>query len=325
MSIEAVNPGYYADFGGLERLKGAAHADDPAAVRAAARQFESLFTRMMLKTMREASLAEGMGDSEQTRFYQDMYDQQLSVVLSQGRGLGLADLLVEQLARTGLARPADGVAASSAGDAPGASVAPTAAAAPAATPAAAAATASAVAAPATAATPAQQAEFVRAMTPLAEAAGRRLGVAPETVLAHAALESGWGRHVPAADGRSSFNFFGIKAQRGWNGAALAATTTEFDAAGARRVDAAFRGYDSAAAGVADYAGLLAGNARYAGALNTGADVGAFASALQRGGYATDPDYVRKLVATAATVRELQARHDLKSTAARPTTRVEGSA
>jgi flagellar protein FlgJ len=321
MSIEAVNPGYYADFGGLERLKGAAHADDPAAVRAAARQFESLFTRMLLKTMREASLGDGMGDSEQTRFYQDMYDQQLSVVLSQGHGLGLADLLVEQLARTGLTRPTDAAAATSAG---AATTAPTATAAPAAAAPTAAAPA-AVAPAAAAATPAQQADFIRAMTPLAEAAGRRLGVAPETVLAHAALESGWGRHVPAADGRSSFNYFGIKAQRGWNGGALAATTTEFDAAGARQVDAAFRGYDSAAAGVADYAGLLAGNARYAGALNTGADVGAFASALQRGGYATDPDYVRKLIATAATVRELQARHDLKSSGAVPTTRSEGSA
>ncbi|MFO1401170.1 MAG: glucosaminidase domain-containing protein [Steroidobacteraceae bacterium] len=303
MSIEAINPGYYADFGGLERLKGAAHADDPAAVRAAARQFESLFTRMMLKTMREASLADGMGDSEQTRFYQDMYDQQLSVVLSQGRGLGLADLLVEQLARTGLARPAEGTATPAAAAAPGANAMP--------------ATATA--------TPAQQAEFVRAMTPLAEAAGRRLGVAPETVIAHAALESGWGRHVPATAGRSSFNLFGIKAQHGWNGAAVAAATTEFDAAGPRRVAAAFRGYDSAAAGVADYTGLLAGNPRYAGALDTGADTHAFASALQRGGYATDPDYVRKLVATAATVRELQARQDLKSTAAMPTTRAEGPA
>lgn len=302
MAVEAVNPGYYADFGGLERLKGAAHADDPAAVRAAARQFESLFTRMLLKTMREASLGDGMGDSEQTRFYQDMYDQQLSVVLSQGRGLGLAELLVQQLQRTGLAPTAPAAAAGVAGSAAAPATAPT-----------------------TAASPAQQADFIRAMTPLAEAAGRRLGVAPETVIAHAALESGWGRHVPAADGNPGFNFFGVKAQAGWNGAAVSAATTEFDAAGAQRVTADFRGYESAAAGVADYVGLLAGNSRYAGALNTGGDVAAFASALRRGGYATDPDYVRKLVATAATVRDLQARHGLKSTGGMPTTSGEGSA
>jgi flagellar protein FlgJ len=297
VSTPAIDPTYYADFSGLEQLKGAARQDDPAAIRAAARQFESLFTHMLLKTMREASLAEGLGDSEQTRFYQDMYDQQLAVAMSQGRGLGLADLLVEQLMRTGLARPAAASAAQPA---------------------------TAIAAPA-AASAAQQADFVRAMTPLAEAAGRRLGVAPETVIAHAALESGWGRHVPAAGGQSSFNYFGVKAQGGWNGAALSSATTEFDAAGAQRSNADFRRYDSAAAGVADYVGLLAGNSRYAGALNTGADVAAFAGALQRGGYATDPDYVRKLIATAAAVRDLQARQALKSSGEVPTTGGEGSA
>lgn len=308
MSVEAVNPGFYADLGSLERLRGAVRADDPAAVRAAARQFESLFTRMLLKTMREAALAEGLGESEQTRFYQDMYDQQLSVALAQGRGLGLAELLVEQLARAGLAQPADAAGVGATAPAGG-------------TP-----TAGASAVPAAAgATAAQQAAFVRTMMPYAEAAGQRLGVAPETVIAHAALESGWGRHVPSAGEHSSFNFFGIKAQRGWSGAVVNAATTEYAAAGAQRVAAAFRGYGSAAAGVADYADLLAGNARYAGALNTGDDAGAFARALQRGGYATDPDYVRKLIATAATVRELQARETLKSTAGVPTTGGEGSA
>ena len=305
MSTPAVSPSYYADFNGLDRLKGAARADDPAAIRAAARQFESLFTRMLLKTMREASLGDGLGDSEQTKFYQDMYDQQLSVALSQGRGLGLADLLVEQLTRSGLG----GSAVASA---------------PAATPGKPAA-APAAAPPTTAVSPAAQANFVRAMTPWAEEAGRRLGVAPESVIAQAALETGWGRHLPAVDGQSSFNFFGIKAQRGWSGDAAHVTTTEFDARGARQVSAAFRQYDSAAASTADYVGLLAGNSRYAGALNTGTDAAAFATALKRGGYATDPDYVHKLVAMAGVVRQLRAQDGLKSAPALPTNSGEGSA
>jgi peptidoglycan hydrolase FlgJ len=296
MSTSAVSPSYYADFNGLERLKGAARADDPAAIRAAARQFESLFTRMLLKTMREASLGDGLGDSEQTQFYQDMYDQQLSVALSQGRGLGLADLLVEQLTRSGLAKSAAGAGAAATAAPP----------------------------PTAAVSPQAQADFVRAMTPWAEAAGRRLGVAPDSIIAQAALESGWGRHLPAADGQSSFNFFGVKAQRGWSGGAVNARTTEFDARGAQRVNADFRRYDSAAAGTADYADLLAGNARYAAALNTGSDVTAFATALQRGGYATDPDYVRKLVATADVVRQLRT-PGLQSAPDLPTTTGEGSA
>ena len=300
MSTPGVNPTYYADFSGLERLKGAAQKDDPAAIRAAARQFESLFTRMLLKTMREASLGDGLGDSEQTRFYQDMYDQQLAVAMSQGRGLGLADMLVEQLTRSGLARPAAGATADAAG------------------------TTAPVAGPA-AVPPAAQADFVRAMTPWAEEAGRRLGVAPETVIAHAALESGWGRHLPAAQGRSSFNFFGVKAGGGWRGAAADAATTEFQDGVAARTDASFRAYDTPQAGVADYAALLAGNSRYAGARNTGGDVSAFATALQRGGYSTDPDYVRKLVATAGVVRQLRAQAGLKSSERLPTSAGEGTA
>jgi flagellar protein FlgJ len=301
MSTSAVSPSYYADFNGLDRLKGAARADDPAAIRAAARQFESLFTRMLLKTMREASLGDGMGDSEQTKFYQDMYDQQLSVALSQGHGLGLADMLVQQLTRSGVGK----TTAAAAQPPPGATTATGAVAGSAPTPAV---------------SPAGQAEFIRAMTPLAEQAARRLGVAPETVIAHAALESGWGQHVPAADGQSSFNYFGVKAQRGWSGGAMNAATTEFDAGGAQSVNAAFRRYSSPAAGVADYAELLRGNSRYAGALNTGSDVSAFAAGLQRGGYATDPDYVRKLEAVAGQVRALRSEATpLKAANGPPTT------
>jgi flagellar protein FlgJ len=295
MSTLPIDPGYYADFAGLERLRGAARADHPDAIRAAARQFESLFTRMLLKTMREASLADGLGDSDQTKFYQDMYDQQLSVALSQGKGLGLADILVEQLTRSGLAKPA------------------------AAKPEAGAAASTA------AATPAQQADFVRSMTPFAEEAGRRLGVAPETVIAHAALETGWGRHLPTADGQSSHNYFGIKAQGNWQGAAVQATTTEFAAGSAQRVAAAFRSYTSPAASVTDFTQLISGNPRYAAALDTGADTHAYATALKRGGYATDPDYVGKLVATAAAVRELRAGDELKSGKHLPTNTPEGSA
>jgi flagellar protein FlgJ len=287
MSTPAVNPSYYADFGALARLKGAAQADAPAAIRAAARQFESLFTSMLLKTMREASLGEGLGDSDQTRLYQDMYDQQLGLALSQGHGLGLADLLVQQLMRSGPGQGAEQRQAAAAAPAP--------------------------------------ADFVRALTPWAEEAGRRLGVAPDTVIAHAALESGWGRHVPSANGRSSFNLFGVKAQPDWRGGAVNAATTEYVDGAPQRVSAGFRRYASAAAGVADYARLLSENSRYAGVLNTGADVTAFATALQRGGYATDPDYVRKLVATAAAVHDLRAQAALKSAAAPPIAGGEGTA
>jgi flagellar protein FlgJ len=164
-----------------------------------------------------------------------------------------------------------------------------------------------------------RAAFIRELWPHAEAAGRRLGVDPATIVSHAALETGWGNSLPAkADGQSSFNLFGIKAGRGWSGAAAATSTLEYVAGVATRTVAPFRAYESIGAAVADYARMLAGSPRYAAALNTGSDVAAFAGALQRAGYATDPAYARKLESVAARVHELLgARESLKLADAQP--------
>src|SRR5580698_8808638 len=102
MSAPVNSPRFYADFNGLAALKNSGSASNPAALREAARQFESLFTSMVLKSMREANLGPGLGDSDATNTYQEMYDQQLAVQMSQGKGLGLADMLVQQLTRSGL-------------------------------------------------------------------------------------------------------------------------------------------------------------------------------------------------------------------------------
>ena len=64
-------------------------------------------------------------------------------------------------------------------------------------------------------------------------------------------------------------------------------------------------------------GSTGNNPRYAGALNTGSDVQAFANSLQRGGYATDPDYARKLAAVAAEVGQRIAANPFKSDSAAP--------
>jgi len=294
MSTGSVNPTYYADFSGLEGLKKSVKADDPGALRQVARQFESLFTSMMLKSMREAKLGDGLGDSQETDLYQGMYDQQLSLQLAQGKGIGLADLLVQQLTRSGAAKPA------------GAAAPPGAAAAPGATTGAASSTA-------------ERTDFIKSIELYAEQAGRQLGVSADALIAQAALETGWGRHLPGqasaagaggpGDGASSSggsNLYGIKAGGPWTGQTATAVTTEYQPGGAVRVPQAFRSYDSLQQGMNDYVNLLQGSTRYQGALGTGSDVTAFASALKHGGYATDPDYVQKLEATAAHVRALRA-------------------
>src|SRR4051812_27956991 len=85
------------DFRQFSALRRAADAHDPKALREVARQFESIFTKMMLKSMREASFGDPLTGSDQVDMYQGMMDDQLAVTLSQGRGLGLADMLVRQL------------------------------------------------------------------------------------------------------------------------------------------------------------------------------------------------------------------------------------
>jgi flagellar protein FlgJ len=147
----------------------------------------------------------------------------------------------------------------------------------------------------------QQQRFIEALRPAAQRAAEQLGVAPESIIAHAALETGWGRALPADASGSSFNLFGIKASGGGN--AVNAMTTEFTGGRAERMTQDFQRYSSLEDSVAGYTRLIGANPRYAAARGTGSDVHAFAAALQRGGYATDPAYVEKLVATAATVRQ----------------------
>jgi flagellar protein FlgJ len=135
--------------------------------------------------------------------------------------------------------------------------------------------------------------------PAAQAAGAKLGVDPRTLIAHAALETGWGKSMPRnADGSCSFNLFGIKSGSSWKGAQAVSPTTEFVNGQAQRTQASFRSYDSPQDCMQDYASLLAARQRYASALGTGTDASAFATGLAQGGYATDPHYVAKLTAVA---------------------------
>lgn len=143
--------------------------------------------------------------------------------------------------------------------------------------------------------PAREA-FVGQLAPHAEAAGRALGVAPDILVAQAALETGWGqRPLRAADGASTHNLFGVKAGSAWQGATADALTTEVEQGVALKKTERFRRYADAGDAFRDFTQLLQTSPRYQGALNTGGDARAYAEALARGGYATDPNYADKLV------------------------------
>src|SRR4029077_11649895 len=87
----------YTDFAGLTALKKDARSNDPDALRQVAKQYESLFARMMIKSMRDAVGKDPIFGSDEEQTYQEMYDDQLSIEMTKGHGLGLADMLVRQL------------------------------------------------------------------------------------------------------------------------------------------------------------------------------------------------------------------------------------
>jgi len=107
-------------------------------------------------------------------------------------------------------------------------------------------------------------------------------------------ESGWGqRQIRKENGEPSFNIFGVKATSSWKGPVTEITTTEYENGEAKKVKAKFRVYGSYLEALSDYVGMLTRNPRYA-AVTTAASAEEGAKALQSAGYATDPNYARKL-------------------------------
>jgi len=147
-----------------------------------------------------------------------------------------------------------------------------------------------------------QKQFLASIKPWAEETGSKLGVSPDVVSAHAALESGWGQLPLRKGGADTNNLFGIKAGGSWQGAVAAATTTEYEQGAMLKKTERFRSYPDTASAFRDYADMLSSNPRYQAALNTGSDARAFATGLARGGYATDPAYADKLSKLAAQVQ-----------------------
>jgi len=282
------------DFGQFTGLRAQARELDPAALLKTAKQFEALMLQQMLKSMRAATPGEDvLGGGEQTNFYRDMFDQQLSVQLSAGKGIGLADMLVKQLqmsqalgeaaapvaldtrlppvGRQSLA--ADALAAT---DAVGKGL-PT------------------YEAPADF-RPQTPQEFVEALLPHAEKAAQELGIPARVLVAQAALETGWGKHqIRHADGSPSFNLFGIKADKSWDGERVRTMTHEYENGRMEQQSAKFRAYDSIAESFEDYVQFLKSNPRYEQALSHQGSAQQFTTGLQKAGYATDPSYAEKIM------------------------------
>ncbi|THB70700.1 MAG: flagellar assembly peptidoglycan hydrolase FlgJ [Gammaproteobacteria bacterium] len=318
MSINSTSN--YFDYGALKELKRDTVEGKNEAIKTVAREFESMFVQQVLKSMRDASMGDDLFGSNAEDQYRDLFDKQISIDISSGggKGFGIAAMIEKQImqqhglgkhdpngklkfdpvtyfgAPKGYAITRNQSSELETGDRSQLSAmkkidgnnvvcnnrglpdisekggkrelfaSPD--------------------------------EFVKELLPQAKKAAEELGVDPKVLVAQAALETGWGKHVIHQDnGDKGFNFFGIKSHRDWNGDAVKVPTLEFESGVAKRKVDSFRVYESAEQSFSDYIDFLKSNPRYRQALQNSDDPDKFTSGLQDAGYATDPEYAEKIM------------------------------
>ncbi|MEY8204727.1 MAG: flagellar assembly peptidoglycan hydrolase FlgJ [Bermanella sp.] len=325
----------YNDLAGLNAISKQSASDEAGALKEVARQFESMFVGMMLKSMRDANAVFEEDNplfSNESKFYREMFDEQLTLSLSKGKGMGLADTLYRQMQHQFDIKEADkknlnevnthkefnlkkqpnpfsslhpaldlpqfkasdsaplghdniqGQTIAAPINLPPLSVEkPT---------ADEALTKSPVVKQSGFTTPQ---DFIATLWPMAQKVGADMQVAPKAILAQAALETGWGKHIiHQSDGNNSHNLFGIKADRRWGGEVAKVSTLEYRDGLAKKEQAPFRVYESYEASLKDYAHFIQGSDRYQGAVKNGHSIKGYSEGLQAAGYATDPNYANKI-------------------------------
>lgn len=295
------------DIKGLDVLRQGAQKGDRKALEATAEQFEAIFVRMMLKSMRDATDALADEDSpfnsQQVKFYRDMQDQQMASDLAKNGNLGLAELIMQQLDPEGsgvtpasivrgganlsdfqadsgnntsgkqdvsVMKSSDISESNRAESSRGVAYKKSAFESPEA--------------------------FIESLLPVAEKVAGELGLDPKALVAQAAVETGWGQHmIHSSRGENSHNLFGIKADRDWSGDKQVVETLEYNQGLAKKQKAAFRSYDDFHASMQDYVQFIKDSPRYRNAVEQSAEPKAYFQQLQQAGYATDPAYAEKVM------------------------------
>ncbi|MCJ8313684.1 MAG: flagellar assembly peptidoglycan hydrolase FlgJ [Saccharospirillaceae bacterium] len=310
----------YNDLAGLNSLKAQSRTDEDGALQQVAKQFESMFINMMMKSMRQANDVLGkdsMFNSQETDFYEDMYDEQLSLTLSQQGGFGVADVLYEQLKmKASSAEVLDNIQLNDINEVKQGFnltnsnikditdnnyknisnlLTPN--------PLDTFVGKETLGQTNTTATEYKQKrslsspiDFVKTLWPLAKAAAKELNIDPKLLLAQAALETGWGKKIFSDNkGNDSFNLFGIKSKDSWDGKSAEVMTHEYTNGQRENILDQFRVYDNFADSFSDYIDFIKNNERYKNALDNPKQ---YIEEIQNAGYATDPNYSQKIRAIA---------------------------
>ena len=313
----------YTDLNSLQSINAIGREDKGLALRKVAEQFESMFVKMMMKSMRDANKVfqeDSLMHSPQEDFYQQMYDDQLSVSLTGKQGMGLADVIYRQLnqeygdpknnreektwqplddRRKNFSHAIDfnqidkkNTQLQPKKDNTGFEIdtsfvhkeKPV--------------LEANIQASDKVQTFDSPEDFIQTLYPAAEKIANEMGVIPQAIISQAALETGWGKFViqgenSQGDKENSFNFFGIKADSRWEGEKVRVTTHEYRDGQRVTEKADFRSYPTIEAGLKDYSDFLQAQ-RYEKAMAAGTDVEQYAKELQQAGYATDPKYAQKI-------------------------------
>jgi len=296
-----VDPSVYSEQSSLTQLKKGARENSPEAIKQVAKQFESLFVQMMLKSMRDTVPENELFGSNAEKMYQDMYDKQLSTSISNARGIGLANVIERQLGGTpdeklNVKNIQDYIATAERKSQLSSETINSAVTLQKLTEQSPLKIESIASNLSDKQSAWQTAEsFVDDVWPYALRAADELGVNADVLLAQSALETGWGKYLPLKpDGSNSFNLFGIKADERWSGEKVEVVTKEYRHGVMQQEKAEFRSYGSVSEAVADYVDFIRSNERYQKALEHGYDAEAYARELQKAGYATDPNYAKKI-------------------------------
>jgi flagellar protein FlgJ len=288
----------YQDVAGLDNLRKEAQSDEKESLHKVAKQFEGIFMKMLLKSMRDANKAfesDSPFNSQGTETYRNMHDDQMTIELSENGSLGLADLIVQQLSpqTSGITpssllrtnkipmvssqdnRVSKAVDIDSSSHEQNIN------------------------------TFASPSDFIEKMMPYAQKAAQLLGTSPQTLIAQAALETGWGQKIVTSGNKSSsFNLFNIKADKRWDGEKVDVSTIEYREGVPLKENASFRAYESFEESFADFSDFIKTSPRYEKALDNAENSASFLQELQQAGYATDPNYAIKIMSVLKQVTKL---------------------
>ncbi|KTC74686.1 muramidase, peptidoglycan hydrolase FlgJ [Legionella birminghamensis] len=280
MTIEGIA---ISDFKQLNDLRYKAQTDSRQALPEVSKQFEAIFLQSMLKSMRMSQ--HFIDDNNPLRgrhqeTFQEMLDGQYVSNITSGQSIGLATMLAQQLGKTlgdAQAKTDTGAMQPISADRYITGLHP--------------------ASPSTSPEKAGTIdEFVKSVWPYARQAASLIGLDPKVLMAQAALETGWGKHIiKDANGLSSNNLFNIKGAGSDQENSVEVSTTEYIANTPIKMNASFKRYATPGHSFSDYISLIKGNSRYEAALANTANPERYINELHQAGYATDPSYASKIL------------------------------